>query len=134
MAPSVVHLPDGQIFTAQPVFSGLFFKSHELNSRHTPFPAGWTVVLHTEDGVDQDSNGLPPPNGDETDATDLKEPRSHHMRKFTNPTLQNDTIFISSISNPSNTEFEPAKSPSRQIALMLWISLYWYFQSLREWA
>ncbi|KAH8677648.1 acyl-CoA N-acyltransferase [Xylariales sp. PMI_506] len=128
MSPSVVHLPDGQSFTAQPVFSGLFFKSNELNTRHTPFPAGWTVVLHTEDNVATKSNGVVEQEGDNPAEAADKEPERPHIHKFTKPTLRNDTIFISSISNPSSEDFEPAKSPSRQIALMLWISLYWYFQ------
>ncbi|KAI0136750.1 acyl-CoA N-acyltransferase [Xylariales sp. AK1849] len=129
MAPSVVHLPDGQVFTAQPVFSGLFFKSKELNTRHTPFPAGWTVVLHTEEENTADqSDGLGTHDGDGTHETESKDGRVSHIRKFSKPTLRNDTVFISSISNPSADDFEPAKSPSRQIALMLWISLYWYFQ------
>jgi hypothetical protein len=118
MAPSVVHLPDGQNFTVQPVFSGLFFKSNELNTHPTPFPAGWTVVLHSEDGPGDDEGG------------EANEPRSRrsHIHKYSRPTLQNDTVFISSISNPSNNDFKPAASASRQIALMVYVTLYWYFQ------
>ena len=48
MAPQTLRLPDGQHFQVTPVFSGLFFKSVELNTSYHPFPAGWTVVLHTE--------------------------------------------------------------------------------------
>ncbi|KAI0479114.1 acyl-CoA N-acyltransferase [Xylariaceae sp. FL0804] len=123
MAPSVVHLPDGQTVTVQPVFSGLFFKSNELNTHHTPFPAGWTIVLHSEDNVD---NGDADGSGQDDD--DIARSRNGHIHKYNGPTLQNDTMFISSISNPSSSDFKPHASPSRQIALMLWISLYWYFQ------
>ncbi|KAL7793800.1 acyl-CoA N-acyltransferase [Trichoderma ceciliae] len=49
------------------------------------------------------------------------------VHPFTRPTLQSDTLFISSISNPSNTDFKPAASPTRQIAMMMWVTLYWYF-------
>ncbi|KAK6071739.1 lysine N-acyltransferase [Seiridium cupressi] len=132
MAPSTVYLPDGQTFTVQPVFSGLQFKSNDmsLGRAPSPFPPGWTVVMHTEEhdaradlsnGQDQhDTNG-----GSDEKRTETTTTRLH---RYTTPTLHNDTIFISSIVNPSSEDFEPAKSPSRQIALMLWVTLYWYFQ------
>ncbi|KAJ8106653.1 hypothetical protein ONZ43_g6992 [Nemania bipapillata] len=123
MAPSLVHLPDGQTYTVQPVFGGLFFKNNELNIHPTPFPAGWTVAIHTEDVIEQDLRLLTV----EDDDGDSRAPQGHSYR-YRRPTLQNDTIFISSISNPSSSDFKPHASPSRQIALMLWISLYWYFQ------
>ncbi|KAI3323885.1 acyl-CoA N-acyltransferase [Xylariaceae sp. AK1471] len=123
MAPSIVHLPDGQSFTVQPVFGGLFFKDNELNVHPTPFPAGWTVALHTEDTVEQDLERLTV--GDEGRG---RHSRQTHCHRYRQPTWQNDTIFISSISNPSSSDYRPHASPSRQIALMLWISLYWYFQ------
>ncbi|KAF3765352.1 hypothetical protein M406DRAFT_36571 [Cryphonectria parasitica EP155] len=117
MSPSTIYLPDGQTFTVQPVFAGLFFKSHELNKHHqTPFPAGWTIVIHTEDDGSDNNNGL--------DASAISRP---HIHSFKKPTLQNDTLYISSISNPSSADFKPPASPTRQIAMMLWISLYWYF-------
>ncbi|KAI8634407.1 acyl-CoA N-acyltransferase [Xylariaceae sp. FL1651] len=125
MAPSHVHLPDGQTFTVQPVFGGLFFKSNELNTHPTPFPVGWTVALHTEDSL-EDNVQLLTVDGEDRDAR--QHHVHHHAYRYSQPTLQNDTIFISSISNPSSSDFKPHASPSRQIALMLWISLYWYFQ------
>ncbi len=123
MSPSVVYLPDGQSFTVQPVFSGLFFKSNEHNNHHAPFPVGWTVVIHSEDNPEDHIQGL-------TLKDDPNEARSRrsHIHRYSKPTLQNDTIFISSISNPSSSEFKPHASQSRQIALMLWVTLYWYFQ------
>ncbi|KAG7289831.1 hypothetical protein NEMBOFW57_006208 [Staphylotrichum longicolle] len=45
----------------------------------------------------------------------------------TRPTVQNDSLFIASISNPSDSDFKPAASPTRQVAMMLWVTLYWYF-------
>lgn len=101
MTASTIHLPDGQTFTVQPVFAGLFFKSHELNRHHaSPFPVGWTVVIHTQDA---------------------------NVHSFAEPTLQNDTVYISSISIPSSADFKEPVSPTRQIAMMLWVTLYWYF-------
>ncbi|KAI1281512.1 acyl-CoA N-acyltransferase [Xylaria sp. FL0933] len=123
MTPSFVHLPDGQTYTVQPVFGGLFFKNNELNVHPTPFPAGWTVALHTEDTIENDVQSL---TIDDRDGD--SGPSQSHSHRYHRPTLQNDTIFISSISNPSSRDFKPHASPSRQIALMLWISLYWYFQ------
>lgn len=133
MAPSMIHLPDGQTFTVQPVFAGLFFKSHELNKHHqSPFPVGWTVVIHTEDvAVDADAMVLDSRTSDaDTNASLNLEPsamRRSNLHSFTKPTLRNDTVYISSISNPSSADFKEPVSPSRQIAMMLWVTLYWYF-------
>lgn len=113
MAPQIIHLPDGQNFTVTPVFAGLFFKSHELSTHSNAFPIGWSVVLHTED--------------DAEDTFDGTDPENRHIHSFTRPTLHNDKLFISSISNPSSNDFKPAASPTRQIAMMLWVTLYWYF-------
>ena len=116
MAPQIIHLPDGQNFTVKPVFAGLFFKSHELSTHNNAFPIGWSVVLHTEDDVDDDGEDTRGGAGEK-----------RHVHSFTRPTLQNDKLFISSISNPSSNDFKPAASPTRQIAMMLWVTLYWYF-------
>ncbi|KAI5462058.1 acyl-CoA N-acyltransferase [Mariannaea sp. PMI_226] len=136
MSPQVIHLPDGQKFTVTPVFAGLGFKSHELNTHHNAFPIGWTVVLNTESQEPDDDNENQVDNthsaehgdgvtlrGDGAAATPLKR----QVTSFSKPTLQGDNLFISSIANPSSTEFKPAASPTRQIAMMLWITLYWYF-------
>ncbi|KAH8204527.1 hypothetical protein TruAng_001301 [Truncatella angustata] len=133
MAPSTVHLPDGQTFIVRPVFSGLQFTSNDMYSRRSrsPFPPGWTVVLHTEDERDDGSDQPSSHNKNSADGIEHgkdHEPIQPRIRKYTTPTLQGETVFISSIVNPSSEDFEPAKSPSRHIALMLWITLYWYFQ------
>lgn len=127
MAPSqtIVHLPNGQNLTVIPVFGGFFFKSNELNVHGSVFPAGWTVILQTEDYSDD--------HNDEDDEEDVKElngmpkARKRHIHPYKRPTLQNDNLFISSISNPSSHDFKAPTSPTRQIAMMLWASLYWYF-------
>jgi N5-hydroxyornithine acetyltransferase len=134
MAPSTVYLPDGQTFTVQPVFSGLQFKSNDMSMGrgHSPFPPGWTVVLHTEEDDNYPEPELPdgqrPQDAGSHDNEKSPGRAGPRIYKYTTPTLQNDTVFISSIVYPSSEDFEPAKSPSRQIALMLWITLYWYFQ------
>ncbi|KAJ4288889.1 hypothetical protein N0V88_007222 [Collariella sp. IMI 366227] len=126
MGPQVVHLPDGQHITVTPVFAGLFFKSNELSTHNNAFPIGWTIVIHTEDGSEgQDGDigkGHRPESAGKSPITG--RPQIH---SFTRPTLQHDSLFISSISNPSSSEFKPAASPTRQLAMMLWVTLYWYF-------
>lgn len=139
MNASIIHLPDGQTFTVQRVFAGLFFKSHELNKHHqSPFPIGWTIVIHTKDAdASNDGGGLAlnPPSHKKTPSTSTTPANSlepsalghSHTHTFTKPTLQNDTLYISSISNPSSADYKPPASPTRQIAMMLWVTLYWYF-------
>ncbi|KAK1623367.1 acyl-CoA N-acyltransferase [Colletotrichum phormii] len=122
MAPQIIHLPDGQKFTVTPVFAGLFFKSHDLNTHNNPFPIGWTIVLNTEDEPLEVDNV----NGQQVEGEEDRA-RRRHIHSFKQPTLQCDNLFISSISQPSSTEFKPAASPTRQIAMMLWVTLYWYF-------
>lgn len=141
MAPQTIHLPDGQTFTVSPVFAGVGFRSHELNMHPHAYPVGWTVVLQTEaeaeagSGPGGDAGGAvhsaDADEGDEDGADEGGARRSRQPRRivhsFKKPTLNNDSLFISSVSSPSNNEFKPAASPTRQIALMLWVSLYWYF-------
>ncbi|PNS16666.1 hypothetical protein CAC42_4630 [Sphaceloma murrayae] len=122
MAPSVVHLPNGHDVTVTPVFGGLSFKASELNRHPTPFPPGWTIVIHSED-QEEDHNNAESPSPD----LDLGSRKKHHVHRFREPTLQNDHLYISSISNPSSSEFKAPISPTRQIAMMLWTTLWWYF-------
>ncbi|PSN73758.1 siderophore biosynthesis protein-like protein [Corynespora cassiicola Philippines] len=120
--PSLVHLPNGQNLTVTPVFGGLFFKSNDLTSHNSPFPPGWTIVLNSEDDIAQDGQSDEPLSASE----DARSPR-RNVHRYKRPTLHNDHLYISSISNPSSNEFKPATSPTRQIAMMLWATLYWYF-------
>ncbi|CAK7562456.1 MAG: hypothetical protein SEPTF4163_000300 [Sporothrix epigloea] len=123
MVKSSVYLPDGQHFTVVPVFAGLLFKSNELSPHHSPYPVGWSVVLHTDISEDVSSSS-------ESTSGDHSSHGASNVgvHAFRRPTLQRDSLFISSVNNPSSAEFKPAVSPSRQAAMMLWVSLYWYFQ------
>lgn len=133
MPQQLLHLPDGQTFTVTPVFGGVGFRSHEMNAAHYhAFPIGWTIVLQTEaeaesdddDPMDKnDQNGLDERDGLLGALVNTKRT----IRSYTTPTLDRDRLFISSIANPSSNEFKPAASPTRQIAMMLWVTLYWYF-------
>ena len=119
MAPvNIVHLPNGQNLTVTPVFGGLFFKSSDI-ATHSPFPPGWTIVLNSEDELAADEQEQ------QQDEEELYPRRNVH--RFKKPTLNGDHLYISSISNPSSNEYKPAASPTRQIAMMLWATLYWYF-------
>ncbi|KAF1969558.1 aerobactin siderophore biosynthesis protein iucB [Bimuria novae-zelandiae CBS 107.79] len=116
-----VHLPNGQNLSITPVFGGLFFKSTDLTNNHSPFPPGWTIVLNSEDEDPFEEEQEKENTGEEQP---ILQRRVHRYKK---PTLHNDHLYISSISNPSSNEFKPASSPTRQIAMMLWATLYWYF-------
>lgn len=123
MPPSTIHLPNGHTVTVSPVFGGLSFKSVELTSHHSPFPPGWTIIINSEDEQeeeDQEGSG-------DTLGQELGSRRKQSVHRFRKPTLRNDHLFISSISNPSSTDFRPVVSPTRQIAMMLWTTLWWYF-------
>jgi len=123
MAPGLVHLPNGQTMAVSPIFGGLSFKANDLNIHHSIFPPGWTIILETEDG----DNEL-------EDDNLVNSHQKHHTHRYRAPTLNQDNLFISSISNPSNTDFKPATSPTRQTAMMLWATLWWYFHQVPCWA
>lgn len=122
MAPLLIHLPNGQTLTVTPVFAGFSFKSNDLNVHNSAFPPGWTIIIESQEDEDDEVavNGR--------DSHDkFKQDRVHRYR---HPTLHSDRMFISSISNPSSTDFKPATSPTRQIAMMLWATLWWYFHQV----
>lgn len=102
-----------------------------MDIHHSAMPPGWTVNLTTEDELDEDDErirrrskiyigrGEEPP-----------EPKDHKVtisHRFTRPTLQSDSLFISSVSVPSSSDFKTPASPSRHVAMMLWATLCWYF-------
>ena len=132
MPPTIVHLPNGQHLTVTPVFGGLYFKSNELSSHHAPFPPGWTVVINTEDEETDDPRerlNLEPKSSSSSSSRPSTPTRSRHriVHRFTKPTMDKDHLFISSISQPNSSDFRPNPSPARQIAMMLWATLWWYF-------
>ncbi|SMR48421.1 unnamed protein product [Zymoseptoria tritici ST99CH_1E4] len=114
--PTIVHLPNGQSLSVSPVFGGLSFKANDLHTPHNVFPPGWTIIINSEDDEEDDS-----------DKDDPSSERKNHIHRYKTPTLRNDHLFISSISNPSSADFRAPTSPTRQIAMMLWATLYWYF-------
>ncbi|OJJ47763.1 hypothetical protein ASPZODRAFT_1773713 [Penicilliopsis zonata CBS 506.65] len=113
MPSSECHLPNGQTFTVTPVFGGVNFRSHEMNLHHSAFPPGWTVILQTNKSKEE--------GGARAGVVEEKSNR------FTQPTLNDDSLYISYIVSPPSSDFRPPHSPSRQIAVMLWATLWWYF-------
>lgn len=121
MAQSTVHLPNGQTLTASAVFGGISFKSNDWTTHRSAFPPGWTIVLNQEDGDGIDQEGPPDPEAGE------QAGRRRAIHRYKRPSLQNDHMYISTVSNPSSQDFKPPSSPTRQYAMMLWASLWWYF-------
>lgn len=115
-----MHLPNGNRVSVRPIFGGFRFEAQDLNLHHSPFPPGWILVLHTEEDGCEDATV----DGDD-EGDDL--PRVHRYKK---PTLRNDVMYISSVSNPSNNDFKPSVSPTRVIAKLLWATLWWYFHQV----
>ncbi|KAJ5678751.1 hypothetical protein N7462_006995 [Penicillium macrosclerotiorum] len=119
------HLPNGLTFTVKPVFGGVTFKSNDLHSHNSTFPPGWTIIIHSEKPLEKqtEERGRQEP-GEE-------RPRSSgsddNITRFTTPTLNRDCLYISYIVNPPSSDFKPAISPTRQIAMMLWATMWWYF-------
>lgn len=114
MPSQILHLPNGQTFTVTPVFGGLNFKSNEGHLQQAALPPGWTIVISTNRKSDDSSK----------DASADVDTRS---TRFVRPTMNQDSFYISSIVNLPATEYKPVNSPTRQIAMMVWISLSWYF-------
>lgn len=131
MVAQQVWLPNGQLLTVTPIFGGFTFKSTNLDLHHSAFPPGWTVILQTEDEVDiadENTRRISKVNLSREPSDRPSNNAKHTVtHRFTRPTLQNDSLFLSAISIPSSTDFKPASSPTRTIAMMLWATLYWYF-------
>ena len=122
MAPvgTTLHLPNGQTVTVSPVFGGYSFKANDLNVHQSVFPPGWSIIINTKESEEEDHEPL-------TEKEKVFGSSKHATLKFSRPTLNRATLYLSTISNPSSIDFKPAASPTRQIAMMLWITLWWYF-------
>ncbi|OKP14251.1 hypothetical protein PENSUB_14 [Penicillium subrubescens] len=130
MRNTICHLPNGLSFTVTPVFGGVTFKSNDSlsHSSNSTFPPGWTIIIHSEKspgkqppaeerGRTGSENGRPTPSSSDSD----------NFTRFTTPTLNRDCLYISYIVNPPSSDYKPVMSPTRQIAMMLWATLWWYF-------
>ncbi|KAA8648527.1 hypothetical protein EYZ11_008815 [Aspergillus tanneri] len=128
MRHQTCHLPNGQLFTVTPVFGGVMFKSKDAHSTSSILPPGWTIVLSTEhqSGQSTQESGSLEGVADQAQETGQKDAHATQTR-FTTPTLRDDNLYISYIVNPSDIDYKPPTSPTRQIAMMLWVTLWWYF-------
>ncbi|KAE8146152.1 siderophore biosynthesis protein [Aspergillus avenaceus] len=122
MRNQTCHLPNGQLFTVSPVFGGFTFKINDAHLGRSVLPPGWTIVLYTRCHGDDQKDG--PEKAREAGA---KDDDQAHSTRFTTPTLRDDCLYLSSIVNPPNSEYKPATSASRQLAMMLWATMWWYF-------
>jgi hypothetical protein len=153
MTSSKACLPNGQRFDVIPVFGGFSFKSTDLNPQHGAIPPGWTIVLQTqkpaagEAHIHRSKSHIVPEVVATSPSNEQRSGRPHHHHRshtswsvglseqidspptyrFTKPTLHNDSFYISSMTMPSNDVFKPASSPTRQIAMLVWATLWWYF-------
>ena len=138
MRHSTCHLPNGQSLTVTPVFGGFSFKSNDLTLHHSVLPPGWTVSVYTlgdhpnpqqqQESPDTGSALAEVKTNDENDEEgDQEGADKHRRRRFTTPTLRNDCLHIAYTVSPSSEDFKPAISPTRQLALVLWATLWWYF-------
>ncbi|KAI2739168.1 hypothetical protein DTO013F2_9443 [Penicillium roqueforti] len=111
MRPQTCFLPNGRTFTVTPVFGGVNFKFNDLHLSHdSALPPGWSIAISTYKTCDQDNDDA-----------------SCQASEFTIPTLDHDYFYISAIIKPPNIDYKPAISPTRQIAKMIWVTLWWYF-------
>ncbi|KAL3472881.1 acyl-CoA N-acyltransferase [Aspergillus californicus] len=126
MRYNVCHLPNGLSFTVSPVFGGVNFKSNNLNQGRSILPPGWNIVLCTRQPtgkrIDVESSE------DERGRAQEVEKEGAQVTRFTTPTMSSDELYISYIVNPPDSNYKPVTSPTRQIAMMLWVTLCWYFQ------
>ncbi|GKZ81866.1 hypothetical protein AnigIFM56816_006394 [Aspergillus niger] len=125
MRHHVCHLPNGLSFSVSPVFGGFAFKSNDVNSSQSIVPPGWSIVLATN-RPDPDTTDTNDEERGRTRGTGDDEQRAR-LTRFTTPTLRDDSLYISYIVDPPSSDYKPVSSPTRQIAMMLWVTLWWYF-------
>ncbi|KAJ5084725.1 hypothetical protein NUU61_009304 [Penicillium alfredii] len=125
MRHNTCHLPNGLIFTVSPVFGGVTFKSTDQNTHNSTFPPGWTIIIHTDKSHDNQTKTQDDPETDQEQSSEDEEDKK--TTPFKTPTLTRDCLYISYIVNPPSSEYKPVISPTRQIAMMLWATLWWYF-------
>lgn len=125
MRNNACHLPNGQLITVSPVFGGFTFKINDAHLGHSLLPPGWTIVLYTR----RHAHDKEKPDGasDRPREAGAKDDDQASSTRFTAPTLGDDCLYLSAIVSPPNSEYKPMNSASRQIAMMLWVTLWWYF-------
>lgn len=121
MRNTTCYLPNGLTYNISPVFGGVTFKSADYNAQHSSaFAPGWTIMINTT---------KPQKTEEQSDQPDSEKVRHEgdNTTRFTTPTLTHDNLYISYIVNPPSSDYKPVTSPTRQVAMMLWATLCWYF-------
>ncbi|KAL4934279.1 acyl-CoA N-acyltransferase [Aspergillus undulatus] len=100
------HLPNGIQINVTPVFGGFRFQA-KSREEYDSIPPEWTVCLSTKKNSSSDDTG---------------------SRLFTDPSLNDDVLYVSSMSMPSSQDLKPSSAPTRLVAMVLWVTFFWYFQ------
>lgn len=110
------YVPNGHRISVAPIFGGFRFESIDKGVAAS-LPTSWTIFLgtrkdftyqdYTEGKMIHDDDEVPLP--------------------FTKPTRFADFMFISSISYSPTDDLKPTSAPSRQIAMVIWATCWWYF-------
>ncbi|KAL2855934.1 acyl-CoA N-acyltransferase [Aspergillus pseudoustus] len=111
--PAQLRVPQGlnqlampDFMTVTPVFGGFKFKAKD-HAQYESFPPEWIVCLDTKIQQDGPSSGTEQPS-----------------QPFTVPSLDHDALYLSSISLPSRKDIKPGSAPTRQVAMVLWITCF----------
>lgn len=109
------YLPNGQKVDVTPVFQGFKFAVENASGG---IPPEWTVSLrtiHPKCRDDRDRGAKDDPDGEIPTVL------------FTEPSLESDVLYLSSMSMPATGDLKPGSASARQIALVLWVTFSWYF-------
>lgn len=105
------HLPNGIEVGVTPVFGGFKFQA-QSHEEYCSFPPEWTVCLSTKKGPD----------------CNFEDANESDSRPFTVPSPDCDALYLSSLSLPSCKDLKPSSAPTRLVAMVLWVTFFWYFQ------
>ncbi|KAL4806567.1 acyl-CoA N-acyltransferase [Aspergillus unguis] len=98
-------LPNGIHINVSQVFGGFKFQT-QSPEKYESFPPEWTICLSTKESDSKEASGRP----------------------WTVPTLDRDVLYPSSLSLPSCKDLKPSSAHTRIIAMVLWVTFFWYFQ------
>ena len=106
------YLPNGQKVCVAPSFGGFRFVLNNEDPSAS-FPPEWTISIRTEDAPLAAQGG------------EHREDSGHTA--FIQPSLNGDSLFLSSMSLPAKQDLKPGSASTRQIAMLLWVTFSWYF-------
>ncbi|KAM5454488.1 hypothetical protein McanMca71_004262 [Microsporum canis] len=125
---NTILLPDGYSLTVTRVFEGFSFKTGGLNFGNSSLlPPGWSIVINSIRNRKATQAETSPSSESEDTQNEEDNPFEWESNHYTQPTLNSDYLFISSINLASSKAAVPNSIATCQIALILWSTLYWYF-------